>query len=131
MAALASSRFSKEAKIALVSSLGLACFNGDVATVRATFEAAGLKDQAELLRRRHTAWRLTPLALCIAGSRFVDVAAAGGPIDNYGVARVLLDAGAPIEARDALGHSSLHWATSRTASPISLRIAGAKRHDWC
>ena len=81
LAVLASSRFSEEAKIALVSSFGLACFRGDVATVRATFEASGLMDQAELLRRRHTAWRLTPLALCIAGSRFVNVPAAGGSVD--------------------------------------------------
>ena len=139
IAALTSPSFSQDEKVSLVSRFGLACLEGDAEVVRSS--VVGSASLKELLCSRHTPWRLSPLMLCVAGSQSIFAAAAAAaaaagsapPLiaDHYGVACALLEAGAPPGARDAMGHAALHWATSKAATPASMRIAGAGNVTRC
>ena len=103
-----------------------ACCAGDVAAVRSALAAAAGAAAAPLLTRRHTPIRMTALHYCVAGSRSLGVLPApqAARADHLAVARALLDAGAPAEARDVLGMTALHHATTSVFSPQSLAIAG-------
>ncbi len=103
-----------------------ACCTGDLRAVAAALAAAAAAAPArELLARHHTAIRMSALHYCVAGARSLGVLppAAAARADHVGVARALLDAGAPLEARDVLGMTPLHHATTAVFSRHSLAIA--------
>eukprot|EP00658_Telonema_sp_P-2_P075990 TRINITY_DN6589_c0_g1_i1.p1 TRINITY_DN6589_c0_g1~~TRINITY_DN6589_c0_g1_i1.p1 ORF type:complete len:324 (+),score=62.84 TRINITY_DN6589_c0_g1_i1:161-1132(+) len=68
---------------------------------------------------RETHMRFSPLHSCIAGARGKEVHGGG---DFVAIARMLIEAGANVDAKDFLGFSCVHHCTSSYATDESLQI---------
>jgi hypothetical protein len=98
----------------------VACVFGRVDTVRDMIMLAQTeRERFELVNRRETLLRMSPLLTCITGARIARYA----PSQAYvAVATVLIDAGADPKAKDSCGFSTIHHAGSGTASDASLML---------
>ena len=119
------------------------CALGDADAVRAGLAAAAAAPPpalARLLSRRHGTVRMAALHFCVAGSRAIGMRilqpAEEAAADHAAVARLLVEAGAPLEAKDVLGMTALAHATTAFFTRESLRVAdyliarGANVSPW-
>lgn len=110
----------------------MACFVGDARQVRDAIGAARTRGGSalrELLERRETTLRLSPLLFGVSGMRQVAGASHGGRLEHEGVIRALLDAGARVDCRDATGKGVVHYGAGAYATDGTLamvRLCAAK-----
>jgi hypothetical protein len=96
-----------------------ACYVGDANTVAEVIRGAAFIAKKELLNRRETLMRFSPLLSCIAGARGKDVLGGG---DYLAVAKLLIDHGSDVNAKDMCGFSCVHHCCTAFASSHSLEI---------
>jgi len=119
------SRFSsREDKLELVAPLILSCIYGDCTAVRQALEASTAEHKKRFVTFRFLALRMSALMFCVAGARWkgtqIDTTLS---MDHLSTAKLLIDAGAEVMARDVMGYSCLHHCTTCQASPDSMAIA--------
>ena len=99
---------------------------GNVVAVRNAI-ARNCGDCLTLVNSHYGTLRMTPLMFCAAGARAVGKvffpAAATPTADHVGVSKLLVAAGARLEARDVAGFTAFAQATSMPASRASLAVA--------
>lgn len=105
-------------------------------------EGSGREAVKKLLERRETQMRFSPLFAAITGAR-IGVAAVGGPAavgasspssTHLEVARLLVDAGANVQAKDVAGYAPLAHCTSGVGDmaktlEIAMRVLGPAGAD--
>jgi hypothetical protein len=113
------------AKLEMISEFGLMCAYGNIAEVQRILDSCSTPEaKIDLVARRSLSLRMSPLMLCIAGSRWVGQVIQRAPGMNHtGTAKLLIAAGAPVAARDVCGYSCLYHATTSSFSSESLAIA--------
>jgi tetratricopeptide (TPR) repeat protein len=123
------------------SNFFVACAFGAVNEVQAALQGiqgASAKDRAQLLERRESLLRMSPLLACIGGSRFFNSSAETQQVlgrlpaeysellrspDHVKVAELLLRANARADAKDIAGYSCAHHASVQYATASTLQIA--------
>jgi hypothetical protein len=104
------------------SEIARACFLGQAVVVQEEIAKAQTeRERFELVNRRETMLRMSPLLTCIAGARMVQLSHVP-PEEFVAVAKALLDAGADPKAKDSCGFSTIHHAASGTATNASLML---------
>ena len=94
-----------------------ACFEGnEVAVEKAIKEST---NKFELMNRRETLMRFSPLLSCIAGARGKDILGGG---DFLAIAKMLIENGSDVNAKDMCGFSCVHHCCTAYASIHSLEI---------
>ena len=115
------------------SPFGYACGIGDVATVRDMLEAteAGSLQRKQLLERRETGMRFSPLCLTIAlyksrehVSMRLEIPVS--QMDHLAVLKLLLKYGAIPDTKEVTGKSVVHYAAGVMATEITLNMC-----DYC
>ena len=101
------------------------CATGNAEAIAAALAATPAAALPALLTLRHSNIRMAALHWCVAGSRclYALQPADAGRANHLAVARLLVEAGAPLEAKDVLGMTALHHATTGVFSRQSLAIA--------
>mmetsp|Transcript_11636 Transcript_11636/g.15372 ORF Transcript_11636/g.15372 Transcript_11636/m.15372 type:complete len:510 (-) Transcript_11636:663-2192(-) len=108
--------------VTAMSSFARACYQGSLASVEGALALArqsGKKALKRLVSRREFMLRFTPLHICVCGSQRV---VPNPHSEHVAVARALLEASAPVDARDVAGYSVLHLAVDHN-KPASIAIA--------
>ena len=117
-------------KLRLTTHFGIACIYGLVDEVRGALTSEGGVEEGkderlrELLNERHLSLRMTPLMFVIAGARVVGERISEAPCANHlETARLLISAGADINARDVAGYSCIFHCTTNACNRHTLAIA--------
>ena len=101
-----------------------AVYRGDVKAVKRSLTFCGDDEQKkfELVNRRESILRLSPLIACVASTRKVRGPAAVSGVLASEIAKLLIEAGADVHAKDIAGYSVIHHASTATAGPGTLRL---------
>ena len=97
---------------------------GDVKAVKRSLNFCGDDERKkfELVNRRESILRYSPLIACVAATRSVRGPAAVSGRAALEIATLLIEAGADVQAKDLVGNSLIHHASMGTAAPGTLGL---------
>ena len=112
------------------SELWVACYTGDLVNVKAMLEREmGTDERAEMIERRVTCMRVTPLMTAIDGSRRKGGLSAPErtgvgtrPLDHKEIVRLLLASGARVDALNFVGKNVVHIGAGKLATKETLEM---------
>eukprot|EP00927_Polykrikos_kofoidii_P048252 TRINITY_DN42476_c0_g1_i1.p1 TRINITY_DN42476_c0_g1~~TRINITY_DN42476_c0_g1_i1.p1 ORF type:complete len:629 (-),score=55.14 TRINITY_DN42476_c0_g1_i1:199-2085(-) len=107
------------------SAFARACLCGDLRFVRDHLHGLEGHELMQVLEKRETSMRLSPIFFCIIGPRHIPASHAVADVDHLGVAGELLHKGARPDARDFCGKTVVHYGAGGVATPLSLSIVHA------
>mmetsp|Transcript_37067 Transcript_37067/g.64990 ORF Transcript_37067/g.64990 Transcript_37067/m.64990 type:complete len:556 (-) Transcript_37067:298-1965(-) len=112
-----------------LSPFAMMCCSGNAAVVEKAIKqtAKGSKERMQLLERRETGMRLTPLLLAIAMSKHKRFASRAtgvkeADVDHVNVVKILLHYGARPDCKELTGKSAAHYGAGSMANRDSLKM---------